>query len=410
MFTRLPPDIKAKTPKPLEINARIPTERGQDLALRAELIDRVAAMCQKATYVIVVIVFGLVWTTHATAQWDSSGLKVSGSVDVVGSFKGNQFSTAPDRLDVREAELMLYGPIDHLFDGQLTLAAHPELGASVFEIHEAYVASSRLLPRTKFRIGQYFLGLGRLNHFHRHEWPFVSAPMIHAKLFGDEGVIDTGGEVAWIAPLPFYMDVTAGIANGWVFGHTHDAGAKPRQPTHYTRLGSYSDLPFDGGIQWGSTLLRRMDAWGGSTMIFGIDATAKWREGTYLKWLVQSEYWHRTQRIKQMDSDLGPEEALQGTYVLVQHGVSQVWDVGLRGDWYGIPTMRDAFGSSLRYNEYGMTPTLTWHPSEFSIWRVAGTYQVTRTESATDAWRDRPRLGFEVQTTFNFGAHPAHEF
>jgi hypothetical protein len=378
--------------------------------LGARFKGRSTRLCRKAASVLVGLLSALVSNVNALAQWDGSGLKVSGSVDVVGSFKGNQFSTAPDRLDVREAELMLYGPIDHLFDGQLTLAAHPELGASVFEIHEAYVASSRLLPRTKFRIGQYFLGVGRLNHFHRHEWPFVSAPLIHSKLFGDEGVIDTGGELAWIAPLPFYMDVTAGIANGWVFGHTHDAGAKPRQPTQYTRIGSYSDLPYDGGIQWGSTLLRRMDAWGGSTMIAGIDATAKWREGTYLKWLVQSEYWHRTQRIKQIDSDLGPTEALQGMYVLLQHGVSQLWDVGVRGDWYGIPTMRDAFGSSLHYNEFGVTPTLTWHPSEFSIWRVAGTYQVTRTESATDAWRNRPRLGFEVQTTFNFGAHPAHEF
>lgn len=410
MFTKSALRIEAKNPKPFELLPKIPAKRGQNLDPRAGSIGRAAYPWRKAALVLVGLFSALAWNGLASAQWDGSGLKVSGSVDVVGSFKGNQFSTAPDRLDVREAELMLYGPIDHLFDGQLTLAAHPELGASVFEIHEAYVASSRLLPRTKFRIGQYFLGVGRLNHFHRHEWPFVSAPMIHSKLFGDEGVIDTGGELAWIAPLPFYVDVTAGIANGWVFGHTHDAGAKPRQPTHYTRLGSYSDLPFDGGIQWGSTVLRRMDAWGGSTLIAGIDATAKWREGTYLKWLIQSEYWHRTQRIKQIDSDLGPTEALQGMYILVQHGVSQVWDVGVRGDWYGIPTMRDAFGSSLHYNEFGVTPTLTWHPSEFSIWRVAGTYQVTRTESATDAWRDRPRLGFEVQTTFNFGAHPAHEF
>jgi hypothetical protein len=97
-------------------------------------------------------------------------------------------------------------------------------------------------------------------------------------------------------------------------------------------------------------------------------------------------------------------------YLLVQHGLSQVLDMGVRGDWYGIPTMRDAFGASLNYNEFGITPTLTWRPSEFSSWRLASTYQVTRTESVTDAWRDRPRLSVEVQSTFNFGAHPAHEF
>jgi hypothetical protein len=348
--------------------------------------------------------------SSAYGQSDGSGLKVSGSVDVVGSFKGNQYSTAPDRLDVREAELMLYGPIDHLFDGQLTLAAHPEGGTAHFEVHEAYVASSRLIPRTKVRVGQYFLALGRLNHFHRHEWPFVSAPIVHQRLFGDEGVIDTGGELSWIAPLPFFLDITAGVANGWVFGHTHDSGAKPRQPTHYTRVGTYTELPHDGGMQYGTTFLRRRDAVGGITSIAGLDATAKWRDGSVLSWLVQTELWQRQQKLRQLGSDYGPPETLEGMYLLVQHGLSQTVDLGLRGDWFAIPTMKDAFGRSLHYNEYGLTPNLTWHPSEFSRWRLSGTYQMTQTDSTTDAWRNRPRLGFEVQTTFNLGAHPAHEF
>lgn len=347
---------------------------------------------------------------RADVHDDGSGLKVSGSVDVVGSFKGNALSTAPDRLDVREAEFMIYGPIDHLFDGQLTLAAHPEGGIANFEIHEAYASTSRLLPRTRIRVGQYFLAIGRLNHLHRHEWPFVSAPMIHQKLFGDEGVIDTGGEFSWIAPLPFFLDLTVGAANGWVFGHAHDAGAKPRQPTHYTRIGSYSTLPFEGGLQWGGSALKRRDAWGGTTAISGMDATAKWRAGSYLRWLIQSEFWRREQRLRQLGGDGGPSEVLEGMYLLVQHGLSQSFSVGLRGDWYGVPTMKDAFGASLHYNEYGLIPAVTWRPSEFASWRLSGTYQTTRTDNTTDAWRNRPRLGFELQTTFNLGAHPAHEF
>src|SRR3990172_3242180 len=151
------------------------------------------------------------------AQFDSlGGLKFSATGDLVGSIdtEGNY------KFDPREAELMIYSPTDHLFDGRLTLTAHAEEGLHV-ELEELVLQSSKLIPRSRIRLGQFFLGVGRLNQMHRHDWPFTNTPRVQKKIFsGDEGLLDTGLEYSLLLPVPFYLDLTLGITSGYTFGHS----------------------------------------------------------------------------------------------------------------------------------------------------------------------------------------------
>src|SRR5690606_122720 len=96
-------------------------------------------------------------------------------------------------------------------------AAHSEDGTYLFEVHEAYLKSSKLLNRVRMKLGQYFLGIGRLNRFHRHDWPFTLVPKVHSTFFDSngEGVVDTGVEVSWLIPASFFLEWTLGITNGW---------------------------------------------------------------------------------------------------------------------------------------------------------------------------------------------------
>ena len=130
-----------------------------------------------------VLLFVALWSVSLASFGDNTGMKVSASVDIQGSSKVSGESDAENRIDVREAEILIYGPVDHVFDGLLSLAAHKEEGASLFEIHEAFLSSSKLVPRSTIKVGQFFLGVGRLNRIHRHEWPFISAPKVHALFF-----------------------------------------------------------------------------------------------------------------------------------------------------------------------------------------------------------------------------------
>lgn len=349
---------------------------------------------------IALFLSAIILTSDAWAD-DGSGMKTSASVDATGSFKLNKASQASDRFDLREAELMVYGPVDYLFDGMLSLAAHREDGVSLFEIHEAYLASSKWIPRTTLKVGQYFLGLGRLNQVHRHEWPFISAPKIHAKLFGEEDVLDSGAEISYLFPLPFFLDLTFGLSNGWTYGHAHSEGEKPVKPTHYLRVGSYLSLPGGGGAKTGLNYLNRKDAFNEETWLYGFDWVAKWRKGQTLLYLLQAEIWQRTLKPKS-----GNNEKVIGAYLLSQMAISSTLSFGLRLDSYSILSLKDASGQSLANREMSYVPTLSYKPSEFSSLRLA--YCITEKTQAGLASTSMQSL--EFQTTFTLGAHPAHDF
>jgi hypothetical protein len=197
----------------------------------------------------------LLFTTCAFSEQKGTGLDIAAAVDIAGQF-GPEGSR---RIDAREAEFVFFAPIDHLFDGMLSFAAHKEPTGFFAEVHEAYIGSTKLIPRSRFRLGQFFLGFGRLNQFHRHDWPFTTAPKYHTQFFAFEAASDTGVEYSWLTPLPFYLDLTIGLTNGWTFGHAHGFGTFPQAPTHYLRALTYFDLPGKGGIQTGLNYVGRRD-------------------------------------------------------------------------------------------------------------------------------------------------------
>lgn len=331
---------------------------------------------------------------------DLGGLKTSVSVDTVGQAGLSQSSPATGRVDVREAELLLYSPADYLFDGQLNIAAHTESGVSVLELHEAFLGSSKLIPRSRFRLGRFFLGFGRLNQFHRHDWPFITAPKYHQLFFADEGANDTGVEYTYLAPVPFFLELTAGVTNGFVFGHDHTAGRRPRVPTHYLHLLTYASMPWEGGAQFGLNYVGRKSAEGIATSLIGIDLTAKWRENQILQFFVQGEFWFRTRT----GSPNGAINEL-GFYLFPQKHLTSGLYLGCRLDYYATTNQLDAFLNPVSDFQWDVIPTLTYRPSEFSLFRVSydhGWRNVAGTNTIFDS--------LELQAVFFLGAHPAHDF
>jgi hypothetical protein len=333
---------------------------------------------------------------------DESGLKTSIAVDIVGTGAARKKNSPQGRLAVREAEVFFYAPIDPTFDGILGIAAHQEGGVALFEIHEATIGSSKLIPSSRFRFGQYFLGLGKLNSTHRHDWPFISAPRVQREFFGNEGIVDSGFEMSVLPPAPFYLDVTFGVTNGWTFGHSHHEGKKPLTPTHYLRAATFVNLPHDGGLQFGLNYLGRKDAEGVQTTLAGIDATLKWREGRVVPFLLQSEVWFR---------ELKPKEASAsqtlGLYLFPQANVFENFDFGVLYGAYRILNLKDVAGRTLVNYDQEITPSLTWKPSEFSTFRSAYSWALTKADGKKISVDNS---FFEIQSTFILGAHPAHDF
>jgi hypothetical protein len=347
------------------------------------------------------LIFLFILASTSVLAQDKTGLKTSIAVDLVGEFNADKESNAADKFSPRSIDVMFYAPIDHLFDGVLSVAAHDEGGESVAELHEAFIGSSRVIPGLNFKLGQYFLGVGRLNRYHRHEWPFISAPMVHEKFFGEEGVIDSGLELSYLAPLPFYFDITVGATNGFVYGHSHNEGEKPKTPTYYTHLKFFESWGV-WDVQPGISFLRRVSAEGLDMSLTGVDLTAKVKEGKTLKYLVQSEVWQRKTKTDEQSN----EEIMTGMYVYPQYGFGDGVELGMRIDYFTVNTLKDASGKSVDNSDTAIVPTLTCRPSEFSSWRLSFKNQVYKVAEESPV----ENKIIELQATFMLGAHPSHAF
>lgn len=348
-----------------------------------------------------------------------TGLKLGVNVDLLGVTGPAAPGTDRDRFFLREAEFTFLAPIDHLFDGVLTIAAHREgeVDANGIEtahhhidIHEAYIGSTKLIPRSRFRLGQFFLSVGRLNQFHRHDWPFVSAPRIHKDLFGEEALIDQGLEYAFLFPTDFFLDLTLGLTNGWGFAKEEGRQYRPKVNTHYARLATYAGLGESGGLQLGLNYLGNH----GLNLIddtptydsrkntyFGLDATYKLKESKYLRLLVQTEFWQR--KITRASVDNG--KLTRGLYLYSQYGLTENISFGVRLDFMKNDHYTDAATlTAVNENIWAVVPTLTYKPSEFSTFRAAYTKETHTWTKSKDDWK------FELQSTFVLGTHPAHDF
>jgi hypothetical protein len=327
---------------------------------------------------------------------EGTGLKFSGAVDLTGTIDSKNQTKYPKRFDVREAEFGIYGPIDHGFDGALFFAAHNEGGQYNVEVHEAYLASSSLIPSTRLKAGKFFLGVGRLNQIHRHDWPFISPPKAHETYFDEEAAADTGAQANVVFPfLPIYTELGLGVTNGWTFGHSHVQGVKPIQPTHYARLANFFPLGESGGLQTGLNYLGRNARNDGQMKLFGVDLVAKWREGSVLTWLLQSELWGRNLRPVG-----GTLERSFGGYLYGQRHLFGPLYLGLRLDGYSIDT------SPQRNLDYSLISNLVYRHSEFLNFKLA--YQLDYEKRAhKDSQVNR---ALQVQAAFLFGDHPTHEF
>lgn len=339
----------------------------------------------------------------AFAQNDSwGGVKLSSAVDLVGNFGIENPPVDSGRIRVRSFEIAAYAPVDTLFDALVNVAGHDEAGTTEIELHEAYVTSTRLVPRTRFKVGRFLLGVGRLNQFHSHDWAFTSAPKVQTTFFAEEGVADTGLEVGHLLDTAAPIDIVAGLTNGWTYGHSHTTGRRPLVATHYLHPSVFWDLGESRGLLLGLNYIGRTDADSVQMRITGFDLTYKKRDGKTLTMLVQSEFYHRLRTT----STLPLAEEIGG-YVFADFALgSDGWYGGLRLDAFTDLSLKFASGDRRSNFDYGAVPMLSYKASEFSTVRFSYTFASETRQG--DQTRNEQR--FDVQLVMLMGAHPAHDF
>lgn len=340
---------------------------------------------------------------------------------------------------LRETEVAISGSIDPYLDASVTAA----IGDEGVELEEAYVLTTALPAGFRIKAGKFLSDVGYINRQHPHSWDFVDQPWMRKFLFGDEGLNETGVQLAWVAPTAQYTRLGVEILEGENEGVANELGdVEPgleasTGPRLVTAFATYApNLGYDHALQLGisggftdafqqrhehegNVEILQGDSWfAGVDTVYKYDAPGPGGRGDFK---LQAEYLIRARDLEFQEftpnndhfDAVGTPQTLRpkqdGAYVQGLYAIAGRWDAGLRLDAIGMAnkvfegTEREEAGTSFRY-----TGQLSYSPTEFSRFRTQLAYldpdQGHAGGPSENAWQ------FMLQYNLSLGAHGAHRF
>jgi len=371
---------------------------------------------------------------------------------------------------VQGMEMNVTGAIDPYFRGQANLLFSVDAeGESFFELEEAWMETTGLPWNLQLRGGQMFSDFGRHNPTHVHSWSFVDTPLANARFLGPDGLRNPGARLAWLAPTPFYSELSFGIqdSHGETAASFRSEGGHHGEEDEQEAPFAYRHADNDRGIEHLNDLLflprvvvsfdltpSQVLLFGGSaalgpnsrggesagdtsTQIYGVDLTWKWKSPRhqagfpFVMW--QSEAMLRKYDAGAFDwNDEGtaadpnilleagapavlPGETLTdyGFYTQLLYGFRKGWVVGTRFDFV---TSNEAAYERLDLTFNG--EPLGRDPMRAQRWRLSPnlTWYPTEFSKIRLQYNYDDRLGIGrdhsvwLQFEFLLGAHAAHKF
>ena len=339
----------------------------------------------------------------------------------------------------QQGELSLAGAVDPYFIGE----AHMVFTDSEVDLEEAYFVTTALPWDLQVKGGYYLTDFGRINPVHPHAWTYQDQPVVMTRMFGGEGLRSPGLEASWLAPLPWFSQVTVGMQDGnqsdLTVSFLDDQGGVGGRPAVVTDVHNLGDFVYL--TRWANswdispevtTLAGLSGLYGtnttgpqASTFIYGTDLTVKWRPSDnfrgwpFVVW--QSEVLARDYTAAAYTGQPGtafpndlPSGILRdaGFYSQLTWGFHYQWALALRGEYAsgagksvedGVLVSRE--NDPLRSDRTRISPMIAYHPSEFSRIRLQYNYDnakfLPENPNANSVW-----LGIE----FLYGTHPAHKY
>ena len=108
------------------------------------------------------------------------------------------------------SELALEADLPSQLKARVSLA----LNVDEIELEEAWVQTQGLPSGLSVKAGRFLSGIGYLNGQHPHEQDFANGNLVYTALLGPHGVLDTGVQLTWQAPVPFFLMVGAEALQG----------------------------------------------------------------------------------------------------------------------------------------------------------------------------------------------------
>lgn len=305
---------------------------------------------------------------------------------------------------IRTAEFGFTGAVDYMLQGMVLFAMHREAGEYKLDPHEISVEFTTLPWNLHAKVGRMFVDGGRMMRRHQHDWSFTTVPLMHKKMIDPaigEGILDTGGEISWLAPWSFFQEIKFGVFNGRYFGHSHNDGTDKPLPLLNGRVKQFLPISGYAGILVGVTYLHYSPTQdkGDADQTFGGDITYKWQKNriSALEIGIEGLYRSETRVVAR------PEDKF-GMFAFISYQFLTFWKIGYRFDLFNrYSVLSSRTGLAYDPQDIASSVWVAYHPSEFSTFRL--TLEYYQPDGVND-----PYLSAYLQMVYILGFHPPHTF
>lgn len=267
-----------------------------------------------------------------------------------------------DRLRIQSLEITSLADFSEWvpnLSGKLTIGGEDTSGDLTLSVREGFVNATDILAKGfDVRVGKFFLPIGVLNQTRRSAWPFLSAPRPLTVFLAPGGVVDQGVDVGYVSGA---FSIRAGVTNGFRFDSGIQAsGVRPLTPTHFLR--PEISLPIDTHIfALAGNYLARVDSNGDTLRLAGVDFQLIPKDCAQSAcdqaWSAMGEFYHR---FTNPSSQGLPITEQIGGYAFLKRQFTALYAMGLRGDFYQIPTLTNQSGTNRKNSLYALAPVLTY--------------------------------------------------
>jgi len=349
--------------------------------------------------------------------------EISVSGDFVAHYRHQPETRERTDAEIRGVELNFQSYLDPFS----RLKATTHISDEGVDVEEAYFTRFTIFENVNLDLGRFRQQFGVVNRWHEDALDQVQYPLALQRIFGEEGLGQTGASLEWTLP-PWgsaYQGLTAQVTNtenDRLF--SEDALGNPSLLFHYK---NYRDLSRDVYLEFGlSGLFGWNDEWAVQlnatppletvhdsmgTRVYGADVSFLWEPAD--RALYRNIEWRS--EIFLLDRDiLAPDNSgidnlnAWGLYSYIQSKVARNMEVGMRYDYYepdgkgyaataGAPLMPLAYTADDAFR-WQLCPYLTWWQSEWVKFRLEYDY-------ADGRGMERPEHLVLFQANFAAGPH-----
>ncbi len=314
-------------------------------------------------------------------------------LSVVGVFGGSWTDAAVSpRFDggLDEVELVVKSDVDPFFTAEAFIAA-TDAGVS---LEEGWVSTLALPAGFKATLGKIRGTFGKLNLSHEHAWYTISPPLASSLLFDDAVLADHGARLAWLSPLPVFVEVTAEALRGNDLV-SFSGGIEPDW-TGVGHLKTFFDLAEAWSLEVGGSGAGGPNAPGFRTMMVGADLALRFRDPRTQTHRNVSLFAEAVLSEREQPSASGESEVARarGGWVLLDVQPFRAWHLAGRVELMEEPAAPDA-------DHHAYAGVVSWSPSEFSNVML---------EARSDRAGGTSWTTVSGRLIFALGPHGAHPF